>query len=307
MATPFPEESGTVQKKRARPLRAWIVLALAILAGLVAAYLAVQTLKTKERDAIERILARSNQGTIDVVVPTQNLAPGALLSYAVVSKRAVPADTAPADVITPEQFDTYVGHRINIPLTEGKPILRSYLSGKRALADIIAPDKLALTMTVDNVSTLNGLLQPGDKVDILWFYKPPQNDASDDLASKDAVRYLDSGIKVMATGTRTISDDSQSGVSDDPAAGSRPESFSTVTLELSPDQVEKMTLAKRLGELQLVLRPANAQGKEINKVFTIKDILGTHERARRHFTSVSDTIEYIVGGTGGHVARMPNT
>ncbi|MCE5361224.1 MAG: Flp pilus assembly protein CpaB [Acidithiobacillus sp.] len=341
MSTQLPNEFETnIQKKPARALGGWILLAIAILAGLGAAYLAVSTLKSREQAALERLNNKQNGETIRAVVPIQDVPAGAVLDLAMVAARPIPADTAPSDVITPEMFDRYAGHRVNVPLVRGRPILTSYLSARRTLADMIDPQKLAMTFTVDNISAFDGMLQPGDHVDVLWFYtgnggtesrdgtapsfpRYPTPGANGDTGleggqmgasgattgpvifrtgasqqgdslPKESVRYLERDLKIIATGTRTVGDDSAA--NNDPAQGGQPAQFNTVTVELSPQQIQKLSLAKRLGELQLVLRSRNSQVVTPGKVYSVRDILGLHGHPGGTLYA-ADAIEYIIGNT----------
>lgn len=178
MATQVPndfEPGPSIQKKPVRTLRGWLVLGVAVLAGLGAAYLAVVTLKSREHAALERILREQEKGTVQAVVPTHDIPAGSILDLSMVAARSIPADTAPADIISPDDFDRFAGHRVNVPLLQGRPILQSYLSGRRTLADLVDPQKLAMTFTVDNLSSMEGMLQPGDHVDVLWFFTGGQD------------------------------------------------------------------------------------------------------------------------------------
>lgn len=350
MSTQLPNDFDgvNVQKKPARALGGWLILLVAVLAGLGAAYLAVHTLRSREEAALENIRASQKQATIRVVVPTRDVPAGAILDLSMVAARPIPSDTAPSDVITPESFDSFAGHRVNVPLQEGRPILASYLSGRRTLADLIAPDKLAMTFSVDNLSSLDGMLQPGDHVDVLWFYDGEgENGRGDGRMSgralpaswpnavgpnggmegapegmefagaqaggpllfrsgggtqesrlpKETVRYLERDLKVIATGNRTVGDDSAANLSSDPAEAGRPAQFGTVTVELTPEQIQKLAMAKRLGSLQLVLRSHDSKVVAPAKVYSVRDILGIRGRSGGGLYA-ADAIEYIVGGTG---------
>lgn len=362
MATPLPPEfePGTVQKKPARAIGGWLILAVAILAGLGAAYLAVHTLRSREEAALAELRASQKNSTIKAVVPVQDIAPGTILDLSMVAARSIPADTAPSDVITPETFDQYAGHRVNVPLLQGRPILASYLSGRRTLADIVDPDKLAMTFTVDNISTLDGMLQPGDHVDVLWFYAgagadgqaaggrsrsrsvslPGMEDGAEGAFGavpggipdgpslvdagrrggplifragpgeaesrlpKETVRFLEHDLKIIATGTRTVADDSAANINNDPAQRGQPVQFNTVTVALSPEQIQKLVMAKRVGELQLVLRSHDSKVITPAKVYTVRDVLGIRSRPGGPLYA-ADAIEYIVGGTSQNGQLTP--
>ncbi|WP_414040864.1 Flp pilus assembly protein CpaB [Acidithiobacillus sp. M4-SHS-6] len=347
MATQIPSgfEPGSIQKKPARTLRAWLVLAIAVLAGLGAAYLAVVTLKSREHAALERILSQQEKGTVQAVVPIHDIPAGSILDLSMVAARSIPADTAPADIISPDDFDRFSGHRVNVPLLQGRPLLQSYLSGRRTLADLVDPHKLAMTFTVDNLSTMDGMLQPGDHVDVLWFFtggkdfgasasrqptlpmaeSMPVSAAEgggmasalafgsrtgplifrtgpskvEDKLPKETVRYIEHDLKIIATGPHTVAEDSAANINNDPAQTGTANQFQTVTVELSPTQIEKLELAKRLGELTLVLRGHGSQVSVPAKTYTVRDILGIRNKHPGDRLYAADAIEYIIGQTGG--------
>ncbi len=346
MGTPIPSdyEPGNVQKKPVRSLRAWLVLVVAVLAGLGAAYLAVMTLKDREHAALERIMSQQEKDTVRVVVPTRDIPAGTILDLSMVAARSIAAETAPADIITPEDFDRFAGHRVNVSLMQGRPILQSYLSGRRTLADLIDPQKLAMTFTVDNLSTMDGMLQPGDHVDVLWFFSSgkdaggssvsrypdlptadslpvsgegggglqtggagrsgplifrARSSGSEDKLPKETVRYIEHDLKIIATGIRTVADDSAANINNDPAQSGSVQQFQTVTVELSPTQIEKLQLAQRLGQLTLVLRGHGSQVSVPARAYGVRDILGIRNTRSREHLYAADAIEYIIGQTEG--------
>lgn len=297
-------EPASIQKKTARTLTGWLILALAVLAGLGAAYLAVVTLKSRESAALQRLLNQHQESTVQVVVPNHDIPVGSILDLSMVAARSIPADTAPEDIITPEAFDRFAGHRVNMALIQGRPILQSYLSGRRTLADLIDPHKLAMTFTVDNVSTMDGMLQPGDHVDVLWFSTGGKNlgipdtlPVSEDKSPGETVRYIEHDLKIIATGTRTMAEDSAANINNDPAQTGQANQFSTVTIELSPVQIERLALAKKMGELMLVLRGHGSQVAVPVKAYRVKENPGPRKPPEKDLYT-ADTIEYIIGHVG---------
>jgi pilus assembly protein CpaB len=131
------------------------------------------------------------------------------------------------------------------PLRAGEDVLRP---GDRGfLAAVLAPGKRAVSINVDLVSGAAGLIWPGDRVDMLL------TQSLDDSGQSPARRF--SGETVLAD-LRVIAIDQtlvQGAVTLD-RGGERTQR--TVTLEVSPEDAERVAVAKRLGHLALSVRAA---------------------------------------------------
>ncbi len=121
-------------------------------------------------------------------------------------------------------------------------------SDRGFLASVLAPDSRAISIKVDEESGVSGLIRPGDHVDVVltqMFEKRIPHVApsakpfcamfgslrSTRRSCKAARRYASKG----ATGASMAQ---------------------TVSLELTPEQVKKITVAKQLGKLSLAVRAA---------------------------------------------------
>jgi pilus assembly protein CpaB len=122
-------------------------------------------------------------------------------------------------------------------------IIRSHDRG--FLAAVLAPGSRAVTVGVDQVSGVAGLIWPGDMVDVILTQEFEQAQAP--LARRVLSETVLSGVKVIAIDQYIV----QGGVSGATAAG-RP--TKTVTLQVAADQAERLTVAQQLGHLALAVR-----------------------------------------------------
>jgi pilus assembly protein CpaB len=122
-------------------------------------------------------------------------------------------------------------------------IIRSHDRG--FLAAVLAPGSRAVTVGVDQVSGVAGLIWPGDMVDVILTQEFEQAQAP--LARRVLSETVLSGVKVIAIDQYIV----QGGVSGATAAG-RP--TKTVTLQVTADQAERLTVAQQLGHLALAVR-----------------------------------------------------
>ncbi len=294
MSTPIkPETTPPVLQKRSRALAGWLLLAVAALAGLGAAFLAVRTLNSQESALKQRLLSelsRKEERTVAAVVPIQNLPPNTLLTLSMVARRSIPAETAPGDVVLDTDFNKIETKRLLFPAERGKPLTLSMFSSVKSPADMLDDNHLALTISVDTENSIDKMLRPGDHIDMLWIAKPSANggDAGPSQALRvrtgtegDAVRFLEQNLKVLATG-RDLSPNG--GRADENAA-----TYGTITLAVTPLQAQKILIAQKSGEIRLGLRSNDKEGAWPNHTLTLQEIMGVIRS--------SAGIEYIIGGS----------
>lgn len=126
-----------------------------------------------------------------------------------------------------------------------------------ALPVRIAPGKRAVSIQVDKVKGVSGLLQPGDRVDIIAI--PPRTGNQPPPAST-----ILRGIRVLAVG------DTLETASATPSP--QEETSTTVTLELTPSQVDLIAMADQNTTLRLALRsPKEAVNSEPTEALHFPD------------------------------------
>ncbi len=104
--------------------------------------------------------------------------------------------------------------------------------------------KRAITVMIDKLAAVGGLVNPGDKVDILAHLSVPADPIDPNKKDKLTVTLFQN-IEVLAVGLALTPP--PSGVEDRPAS-------LPITFALSPDEASFLTFAQQNGTLQLVLR-----------------------------------------------------
>ncbi len=107
----------------------------------------------------------------------------------------------------------------------------------------------AVSIPVSSVTSVSGLIRPNNFVDVIGTFHFP--DARGDSSLDTVTMTILQRVKVLATGT-DIGYASQNGAQNNAAPVAR--SYSTVTLELTPKEVEMIIFAQQKGSLTLSLR-----------------------------------------------------
>lgn len=219
--------------KSLRPSKTWLALIVALAIGLVAAFAASSFLSNRLAD----IEAKATGKTVNLVVAKRDLKRGDAINSDSVAVRAIPLDYAHSGAVLPEQFGSIEGEVIASDLKAGELLLWGLMEGKKAptFSTRIEAGRRAITVAVDEINSISGLLEPGDLIDIL---------VTVDQQGRKATLPLLQGVRVMATGQRS---------QDDPKSGER-RLYSTVTLDTDPQQAENLVVAREAGRLTALLR-----------------------------------------------------
>ncbi len=111
----------------------------------------------------------------------------------------------------------------------------------RGLSGEIKPLARAKTIAVDAISSVNYMIKPKDKVDIIATFRFPEMRGNQSLDT--ITMTLLQNVTILATGSQRSSTESSSR-----------RNYSTVTLQLTPEEVEMITFATQKGSLSLSLR-----------------------------------------------------
>jgi pilus assembly protein CpaB len=209
----------------------WLLLAVAF--ALLASYLALGWLKRQA--AAQR--PRPAKAALVVVAKTKVGQATAL------GAAQLKLDTWHQENPPPGAFDTIdqvVGRVTATSLMPGELIMESKLAPKGTAPGITAllgPNKRAMTVKVDEASGVAGFLAPGDWVDVVVIVDKGEYD-KDPLA-----KVLFQNLKVLGTGQKLEN-----------RPGDKPQIVPTVTLEVTPEEGERLALAAQEGRISLVLR-----------------------------------------------------
>lgn len=250
-----------------KPNKTWIMLGVALGIGLLTAVVAY-TYLSNQMQAIE---ARARGATVPIVVAKVDLPKGARLSPQNVAVREIPRDFAHSGAVQPAQFDRLDGQVLAYPVKGGEMILWSLTEGKKipTFSARIESGRRAMTVPVDEINSISGMLEPGDIIDLILTV---------DHNSRKATFPLLQSVQVMATGQRSV---------DDPKSGER-RSYSTVTLDTTPEQAQRVIVAREAGKITALLRNPedkqpmpNGRG-DIGTLLGIQDDLAATDGEERH-------------------------
>jgi len=211
-----------------------IVLGLAIVLGGVAGLLALRFLANQ---ATPLLATEAPSGQL--VVAATDLPLGTLLRAEDVltidwhsSTLPVGYYASPAEVI---------GRGLITPVSANEPLMSTKLADMESgggLPIVIPEGMRALSVRVDEVIGVAGFVMPSTRVDVLLTLTPSGNEAGAPMT-----RIILQNIQTLASG-QTIQRD----------ANGTPQTVSVVTLLVTPEQAERLTLASNEGRIQLALR-----------------------------------------------------
>jgi pilus assembly protein CpaB len=188
-----------------------------------------------------------------VVVAAADIGQGARILPASLQLTDWPTGSLPTGAIT--DIKLLEGRIARGDIARGEPVLESKLAPAGTLgglSSVVGSGKRAMTVRVNDVVGVAGFALPGNYVDILVNLAPTNSDLAQNAGSISKIVL--ERILVLAVAQESAVDDT------------KPRVVNAVTLELTPDQVEKLDLARSIGSLSLVLRnqvesqPANTTG-----------------------------------------------
>jgi pilus assembly protein CpaB len=144
-----------------------MLLAGAVGFGILAAVLATFYLKSKEA-AIRAGLEGPAETFVPVVVAKEDLPKGIRISGGYFAVREAPAEFVHPNAVHPQDFESVQGRFLVEPMAKGKPLLSNFLNETFPVdfSDTVREGRRAMTVTVDEINSIAGLIRPGNFVDI---------------------------------------------------------------------------------------------------------------------------------------------
>ncbi len=208
-----------------------------------------------------------------VLVATHPLPAGTLARDTDFVAHSIPVGTAPAGVIlaAPGATGGIRGALVRRYIDAGTPVLTQDILRPRDrgfLAAVLTPGMRAISVGVNAVTGVSGLIWPGDHVDVLLTQK--DNARSTPLAERVFSETVLKNVRVIAIDQKIVQ--GASGSPADTAAAAQAKVYRTVTIEVTPRESEKVAVAEQLGPLSLAVRPmqellAMAQAEPSSTVF----------------------------------------
>lgn len=153
------------------------------------------------------------------------------------SVREIPwpeSDLPPGSFATADDLFKDGDRTVLYPLEQGEPLFASKLTGpgeRAALSRLISDGNRAVTLRVNDVAGVGGLVLPGDRVDVV-------------LTTSDVAEVILQDVRILSIDQMADEKSTEATVAH------------TVTVEASPEAAQKLVLAQSVGSLSLVLRKA---------------------------------------------------
>jgi pilus assembly protein CpaB len=217
-------------------IRATVILGVAVVAGIIAMVMADRWLSERARDV----------GGAKVVVAARDIELGTQLTPQMLElvdwpKQSVPPGAANSIESLLEKPGQIAARVVRISVQKGEPVLENKLApvgAKAGLAAIVTDGKRAMTVSVNEIVGVAGFALPGNYVDILLNTQDERSKDQDKRISKIVLEH----VLVLAVAQTAKRDETT------------PRVVSAVTLEVTPEEAEKIDLARSVGSLTLVLR-----------------------------------------------------
>jgi pilus assembly protein CpaB len=145
--------------------------------------------------------------------------------------------------------------KANDPITEHKLAPTSVQTG--GVAAILPPGKRAVAIKGDKIIGLSGLVNPGNRVDVLVTVEDPR-------IKEEKTKLVLENIPVLATGTQIQKNEK-----------GEPAPVDVYTLEVTPEESEKLALSATEGKIQLALRSITDSESVVTEGINVPKLLSS--------------------------------
>lgn len=189
----------------------------------------------------------SNEPGADVVVASADIQVGSKISEPDVRLARFPVSNLPAGVFT--KRSQVLGRGVVVPIAKGEFVLPPKLAAENAgsgLPSLIPPGMRAVSVRVNEVVSVAGFVTPGTRVDVLLTGTPTGSTEQQTTTVLQNVAVIASGHTLERT------------------SNGEAQNTPVITLLVSPDDAQRLTLASAEGRIQLSLRnPLDTRQDEV--------------------------------------------
>lgn len=182
-----------------------------------------------------------------VIVARQRIPARTQITSQMVEVKELPAQYISDLAIT--ELKEALGKTVKAEILPGEILRREKLaSGKDAaegLAFLVTPGKRAVTVAVNDVSGLAGLLRPGDRVDVLGTFELPGGSGQEKATLTSLIVQ---NLEVLSV------DQALASPGQPVADGKKQIGYRNVTLLVTPEQAQSLVLSSEKGSIRLLLR-----------------------------------------------------
>jgi len=268
-----------------RRWKALIPVALALIISVAGSGLLYKWLKSQ---TAPRETVKVESEAVPVAVAAADLPWGTKIKSEMIKTIPFLKESLPAGYV--ENAATLHGRVLIAPLKTNEPVTEHRLAPTSVtvggVSAVIKPGKRAIAVKGDKVIGISGFILPGNRVDVLVTMTDPRT-------KSEVTKLVLENVPVLATGTQL-----QENGKDEPAP------VDVYTLEVAPEEGEKLALAAARGKLQFALRNITDGETVRTRGATISQTLASlsqtsskpvSEKRRRWAPKQSVTVEVIKG------------
>lgn len=277
-----------------RTTRATLQIVLALILSLAAAFLVFRWMSTQQAQA-------PAPTKIAVVIAARDIKPDTTLADSMLETKRIDMTTRPVGAFTdPAAIEKRIAE---LDITAGQIITEAMLRPEnlkaKGISNLIAPGKRAVAVKGNEVMGLAGFVRPGDRVDVLVSTTVGKQE-------KPVTKLVLEHIKVLATGTELehingnnpetkLVVDSKTAKKQRGAQG-RTGSVDVYTLEVTPQESERLALAATRGTLHFALRNSEDNATVLTHGSTVEQAINAY-RPKPPARKVvrSNSVEVITG------------
>jgi len=200
----------------------------------------------------------------DVVVAVRDIPEGSIVGRDAVKTMHRPAATVPAGTF--RTIDSVVGRVTRVAVLKGEPMSAPRLApagSSPGLQVIIAPGKRAMVVRIDDAAVISGLIQPNSRVDVLVTLR------ADAAGRREIAKVFMENMRVLSVGRHA-----------ERGGAGEPLEATTATLEVAPDEAERLALAMNSGTIELVVRGYGDRSHATTNGASSADVLAQLRQSR---------------------------
>lgn len=201
---------------------------------------------------------------VEVLVAASSIPPETSLEERHLSTELMPRKYVHPSALYPQDLDLILGQGVRTGIEKGQTLLWSDLGVEQAgagFASIIRENDRAISIAVDEITSVSGLIRPNDSVDILGTFVTGETYGG----AKTTTITILQNVTVLAVGRQFGRGRAPGGYSG---------GYSTVTVSVTPSEAELLTLAQEKGRITLLLRNSqNLKTEENLPKVTMDDII----------------------------------
>lgn len=234
--------------------RAILPIFLALVVALTASFFLYKWLQRQR--APKEVVKVVESEAVPVVVAAVDLPWGTKLNSEMIKRTPYLKESLPPGYFS--DSDAMEGRVLIVSLKQNEPILETKLAptsvSTGGVSAVVTPGKRAISVKGDKVLGISGFIKPGNRVDVLVTLKH---------GKKETTKIVLENVLVLASGKEIQENDK-----------GNPSPVDVYTMEVTPEEGEKLTLAATKGKLQFALRNVTdaeivlTKGATINKTLS---------------------------------------